>query len=398
MCRVERHRVHTGLEILLEERMDSLRGKRVGLLANPSSVHVNLGHASDLLRASGADLRVLFGPEHGIRGEAQDMIGVESGVDPRLGLPVFSLYGQTSEALRPRRDSLEDLDVLIVDLQDIGSRYYTYCWTMILCVSACAEAGVSVIILDRPNPLDGMTLEGPGIEEGFTSFVGMYSVPVRHGLTIGELARLWSTERNVALDLEVIPMRGWRRRMFFDELNLPWVLPSPNMPTLDTALVYPGTCLLEGTNLSEGRGTTRPFEILGAPWVDGWELTAALEREDLPGVKFRPLSFRPCFHKHAQKVCGGVQIHIMDRQRFASFRTGVALLLHLHRLWPGEFQWRKEAYEFVTNRPAIDLLAGGTWLRQGIEKGADLPSLISFWRSAEYAFSERRRPHLLYPE
>ena len=389
-------RVMTGLEVLLEEELPRLRGRRLGLLANPTSVSTELRHAADLLVDAGLRLTRLFGPEHGIRGEAQDMVGVERVEDPRLRIPVHSLYGSTEESLRPSPSMLEGIDVLVVDLQDVGSRYYTYVWTALLAVEACAEAGVEVLILDRPNPLGGEILEGPSIAPGYTSFVGWHPVPVRHGMTIGELTNLAASERGVAQGLRVIPMRGWRRGLGFDETGLPWVLPSPNMPTLDTAFVYPGGCLLEGTNLSEGRGTTRPFEILGAPFVDGAALAEALETERLPGVRFRPLSFRPTFQKHAGQVCGGIQIHVVDRSRFRSLRTGVAVLRAASRLWPEDLSWREQAYEFVADRPAIDLLAGGDWLRRGLGEGASLADLCDGWATEERAFAARRAGYLLY--
>jgi uncharacterized protein YbbC (DUF1343 family) len=389
--------VRTGLERLLGERLEFLRGRRVGLLANPTAVDRDLRHAADLLVAAGVELRALFGPEHGIRGEAQDMVGVETAArDERLGIPVHSLYGSSPETLTPSPESLQAIDVLCVDLQDIGSRYYTYVWTMTLALEACARAGVAVLVLDRPNPLGGEGVEGPGIEAGFESFVGLHDVPVRHGLTIGELARLVASERRIDVELEVVGLEGWRRAHAFDETGLPWVLPSPNMPTLDTAFVYPGGCLVEGTNLSEGRGTTRPFELLGAPWVEGAALCRALEAEDLPGVRFRPLAFRPSFHKHAGESCGGIQLHLVDRARFRALRTGVALLLAVSRLWPERTTWRREAYEFVRDRPAIDLLAGGAWLREGVDAHARLDELTGRWSTEERAWRERRRPFLLY--
>jgi uncharacterized protein YbbC (DUF1343 family) len=388
--------VRTGLDRLLSERLSLLRGRRVGLLANPTSLDRELRHAADLLVAAGVELVALFGPEHGVRGEAQDMVGVETSRDPRLGIPVHSLYGASPETLTPSTASLSGIDLLCVDLQDIGSRYYTYVWTMTLALEACARAGVPVLVLDRPNPLGGETVEGPGIARGYESFVGLHDVPVRHGLTIGELARLCASERGLAVELEVIELEGWRREQCFDQTGLPWVLPSPNMPTLETAFVYPGGCLLEGTNLSEGRGTTRPFEILGAPWIEAATLCAALEEEDLPGVRFRPLAFRPSFQKHAGEVCGGLQLHLVDRARFRSLRTGVALLHATFRLWPELTGWRREAYEFVRDRPAIDLLAGGDWLRAGVEAGARLQDLARGWEAEERAWRERRQPWLLY--
>jgi uncharacterized protein YbbC (DUF1343 family) len=287
----------------------------------------------------------------------------------------------------------------------VGSRYYTYVWTMALCLKAAARAGVHVVVLDRPNPLGGLEIEGGEVAPEAESFVGLGSIPVRHGLTIGEIARLvragipWGGprfERPLDVELTVVPMRGWRRRDLFDATSLPWVLPSPNMPTLETAMVYPGMCLIEGTNVSEGRGTTRPFEIVGAPFVDGHRLAERLSGYDLPGVRFRPLSFRPVFHKFAGQACGGIQLHVVDRTTFRPYRTGVAVLRELFAVGGEAFRWRTEKYEFVSHSPAIDLLTGSDAVRRGIERGEPLEALFATWLPAERAFAARRRPHLLY--
>lgn len=398
--------VKTGLDRLRDGDYPLAPGQRVGLLCHAASVDQELRHAAGLVTQlcdqAGARLVRLFGPEHGVRGDAQDMVGVgdEPKKDPLLGLIVVSLYGAELSSLRPRPEHLEDLDLLIIDLQDVGSRYYTYVWTLVLCMEVCAGMPnpPGILVLDRPNPLGGSRVEGPGIEAGFQSFVGLHDVPTRHGLTMGELAQLCRAERGLDLELDVLAMEGWRRRDLFDHAGLPWVLPSPNMPSLETALVYPGGCLVEGTNLSEGRGTTRPFELTGAPYIQGHTLARALEAEGLPGVRFRSVGFTPTFQKHAGRLCGGIQHHLTDRDPFCSLRTGVALLRAARRGWPESFQWRKEAYEFVTEIPAIDLLAGGTWLREGVDGGADLEELCAPWREQEDAFIERRRPFLLYPE
>ena len=384
--------------MLVQDRPQLVRGRSVGLLCHPASVDRQLNHAADLLvEVAGAQLECLIGPEHGVRGEAQDMVGVEPEQDPRLGVPVHSLYGSTEQSLRPDPQLLADLDLVLLDLQDVGSRYYTYIWTMVMTLEACAEASVAAVVLDRPNPLGG-AVEGPGILPGFTSFVGYHDVPTRHGLSAAEVALLAVRERGQAssLELEVIEVQGWERQPGWDTPGVPWVLPSPNMPTLDTALVYPGGCLLEGTNLSEGRGTTRPFEIFGAPWVDGWELARGVAREELPGVRLRPLSFCPTFHKHAGQTCGGVQVHVTDAQAFRPLRTYVALLSWIQRLWPQHLRWREQAYEFVEHVPAIDLLAGGPWLRQGVERGDDVDQLCSDWAAGAAAWRERCAGQLLY--
>jgi len=397
--------VQTGLDILLGEEIAGLRGRRVGVLCHPASVDSRLVHIVDALAAAQVNLTRLFGPEHGIRGEAQDMIGVAGNRDPRTGIPVTSLYGETALSLAPTAVELADIDVLLVDLQDVGSRYYTFIWTMALCLQSAARAGVAVVVLDRPNPIGGASIEGGEVAPWAESFVGLGSVPIRHGLTIGEVARLvrvgmpWGGERfakPLDCDLQVVAMRRWKRGDFFDATGLPWVLPSPNMPTVDTALVYPGLCLLEGTNISEGRGTTRPFEIVGAPFVDGYRLAESLAADRLPGVRFRPLSFRPTFHKFAGQVCGGVQIHVLDRLAFRPYLTGVAILRALRALVGEAFRWRTEKYEFVSDRPAIDLLTGGDAIRKGIEAGVSLDDLRASWQSAEDAFADRRRACLLY--
>jgi uncharacterized protein YbbC (DUF1343 family) len=401
--------VESGLDVLCKERLDLLRGRRVGLLCHPASVAADLTHVVDRLIEAGVRPARLFGPEHGVRGEVQDMVGLSDERDARTGIPVVSLYGETFESLAPAPADLEGLDVLVVDLQDIGSRYYTYVWTMALAMAAAARAGVSVVVLDRPNPLGGHLIEGDSVAPAYESFVGLAAVPVRHGLTIGEVARLCAAglpwggprfARPLEVELTVVPMRGWRRSMRFEQTGLPWVMPSPNMPTPDTALVYPGQCLFEATNLSEGRGTTRPFELVGAPFLDGYAWAEALAAasgggRSLPGVRFRPLSFRPTFHKFGGRSCGGVQLHVTDPERFRPYLTGIALLSTARRLAPADFGWRAEPYEFVADRPAIDLLAGGDWIRAAIERDAPLEEIAQSMAPFERAFAEHRRAALL---
>lgn len=389
--------VQTGLELLLTEERHLLAGRRVGLLCNPISVDRNLRHAADLLYAeSDWELVRLFGPEHGIRGAAQDMIAVDEDRDDRTGLPLVSLYGTDSHSLRPTAEQLRGLDVLVCDLQDIGSRYYTYVWTVAHCLEAAGSLGVDVVVCDRPNPLGGETVEGGTVQSGFESFVGHYPVANRHGMTLGELIGLYRADRQVDAPLTVVKMRGWRRELLFDACDLPWVMPSPNMPTLDTALVYPGLCLVEGTELSEGRGTTRPFEFVGAPYVAPDVLTTALEALSLPGVAFRPAYFLPQFQKCAGMRCGGVQLHVTDRSRFRPYLTGVAVVATVRRLYPDEFGWRTRAYEFVCDKPAFDLLTGSDVLRHLIEEGASLPDLRATWQAEEDAFRAKRADYLLY--
>jgi len=390
-------RVRTGLERLLDGDGPRLAGRRLGLIANPTTVDGQLAHSIDLMVAAGLDLVALFGPEHGLRGDAQYMVAVgDESRDRRTGLPVHSLYGHTEASLTPTPAMLEGIDTLIFDIQDVGSRYYTYAATMVLAMRACARAGVEVVVLDRPNPLGGELVEGGAVEPGFESFVGLFSVPNRHGLTVGELARMSREVERLELALTVVPMDGWRRDMRYADTGLPWVLPSPNMPTEETALVYPGMCLLEGSEISEGRGTTRPFEIAGAPFVDAYALADQLAADRLPGARFRPLAFTPTFEKHAGRACAGVQIHVTDRSAFRPYLTGVAFLRAVHALWPGDFAWRKHAYEFVDQVPAIDLLCGSAAVREGIDSGASLDDLAATWAAAERDFRQRRAAWLLY--
>ncbi len=389
--------VQTGLDVLVRDGLDVLRGLRVGLVANPASVDSQLRHAADLFaQAPHIRLAALFGPEHGFGGEAQDLVSVGDAIHPHYRCPVHSLYGESSDSLRPPPEALRGLDVLVVDLPDIGSRYYTFQATTLYCIEAAAECDLPVVLLDRPNPLNGITIEGPGIQSGFESFVGPHSIPVRHSLTLGELAKLYVAERELKVALHVVSCEGWRRDLYFDETFLPWVMPSPNMPTLDAALVYPGQCLLEGTNVSEGRGTTRPFEICGAPWISAASLADRLAEMAIPGVLFRPLEFQPMFHKFAGQRCNGVQLHVADRAAFRPIRTSVALLTAIRAEAPQQFRWRTEPYEFVDDRPAIDLLFGGQRERLAIQAGLSMGDITHSWAEDEMAFKARCEPFRIY--
>jgi uncharacterized protein YbbC (DUF1343 family) len=391
-------RIATGLDRVGGELSGAVRGRRVGLVAHPASVDSGFRHAVDVLAAAGARLEVLFGPEHGFAGEAQDMEPVAGlGRGPR-GLPLRSLYGADEATLAPPDRLVAGLDALVVDLADVGSRYYTFVWTAALCLRVCHRNGVELLLLDRPNPLGGELVEGAPQQPGFLSFVGLHPVANRHGLTPGEILGLAARRDGTADALRVVPMRGWERRMTFADTGLPWVPPSPNMPTPDTALVYPGGCLLEATWASEGRGTTRPFEFLGAPGIDGGRLARRLEGLALPGARFRPVSFKPMFHKHAGRACGGVQIHVTDPGAFRPYRTGVALLSALLREAPEDFAWRDAPYEFVSGIPAIDLLSGSPAVRAGLAAGADPDEIAETWKTGEKEFFENRKSSFIYNE
>ena len=334
-------------------------GARVGALLHPASVSSKLEHTSRILERHHGDLfrlTAFFGPQHGFLGQTQDnMVEWQSYEHARLGVPVYSLYGEHRE---PSAEMLRDLDLLLVDLHDIGSRYYTFIWTLYLCLRACAKHDVDVVVLDRPNPINGVTTEGPLLDSNYKSFVGMHSIPVRHGRTIGELARQFREEAFPECRLSILPMKGWERPMWFDQTGLPWVMPSPNMPTLDTATVYSGMCLLEATNISEGRGTTRPFEIFGAPFIDAEELCRELNDSKLPGVFFRENYFQPTFHKFAGELCAGAQIHVWDRTSFRPFETGIEIIRRLRKLYPDQFAWKQPPYEYETEKLPIEILLG----------------------------------------
>lgn len=390
-------RVVVGLERILADQKHLLKGKRVGLVCNPTSVTRDLQHAIDLFHAAdGIDLRAIFGPEHGARGDVQYMVDVVEEADARTGLKVFSLYGKTKESLAPTKEMLEGIDTLVVDIQDIGSRYYTYVYTMSYCMESAAKLGKEVIVLDRPNPLGGVSVEGNVLNQPLRSFVGRYPIPVRHGMTPGELAGLFNQEFGIGCKLTVVPMRGWNREMWFDQTELPWVIPSPNMPTLETATVYPGMCLLEGTNVSEGRGTTMPFLLVGAPWVDAYALAETLTAEKLPGIRFRPHYFTPTWDKCKGLRCGGVQLHISDRDVFKSYVTGIAVVKALRRLTPKPFDWRREAYEFENDHLAIDLLLGRHELRKMVEADAPIGEIERSWTDELASYMATRAKYLLY--
>jgi len=381
----------TGLDVLIEKETNRLEGKRVGLVANPTSINKNLVHAAVLLKEN-SNLTTLFGPEHGIWGNAQDMEGVGTGKDPFLGVPVFSLYGEDEASLTPTPEMFKNIDVLVFDMQDIGSRYYTFIYTMALCMQVCARLGKEMIVCDRPNPIGGVHVEGNTVKGNYRSFVGMYPLANRHGMTVGELALLFNAQ--IGASLHVVKMLDWDRNYDYFDTGLKWVMPSPNMPNIDTALVYPGMCFLEGTNLSEGRGTTRPFEYFGAPFISPYSFADKLNALNLPGVVFRGVFFAPTFQKWASELCGGAQIHITDRNLFKPVLTGLAVV-KIAREYTG-FAWRTEKYEFRDDVLAFDLLAGGKQTREMLEKNATLEEIEASWEEEGSCFRDVREKYLIY--
>ena len=385
----------TGLDKVEQLWPKELRKARVGLLSHPASVNRKLDHAVNIFHgAKTFRLSALFGPQHGIYGQTQDnMVEWEGFLDPATGLPVYSLYGA---ARKPTKEMLQNIDVLALDLQDVGSRYYTFIWTLDLCMQACEAAGKPVVVLDRPNPISGSIVEGPVLDPAYASFVGLRPLTVRHGMTIGEIGAYLRDRFYPGLEYHIIPVQGWKRDQWFDQTGLPWVLPSPNMPTLDAALVYPGMCLFEGTNVSEGRGTTLPFEIFGAPFIHPDTLVAKLREFRLPGVLFRPLYFEPTFQKHKGLVCGGAQIHVTDRMKFRPFKTGVAILKAIHNTWPRDFAWKQPPYEYEDVKMPIDILAGTDRVRKEIEAWKDLDEMEQWWKIDVRAFEKIRKNYLIY--
>lgn len=375
----------TGIEVLLHDRLDLVRGKHVGLVTNPTGVDRELVSDVDLLaHAPGVHLVALFGPEHGIRGAQQAGASVGSNRDPATGVPVYSLYGKTRQ---PTPAMLKGVDVLVFDIQAVGARFYTYLYTMADAMKAAAAAHIPIIVLDRPNPVDGTTVQGPVLDPKFASFVGEYPIPLRYGMTIGELAELFNGQFHLGADLTVVKMRGWTRSMYYDDTPLQFVMPSPNMPTETTALVYPGMGLVEGTNVSEGRGTTRPFELVGAPWIDAEKLSRVLNDKHLAGVRFRPVHFTPTFSKYEGKPCNGVQVHVMDRDTFNPVIVGLSVIATIHDLYPRQFAFKASDF---------DRLVGNDWVRQDIEKSTPVSEMQQRWQAGLSQFEKVRQKYLLY--
>lgn len=385
-----------GIDILIEERPELLKGQRVGVLAHQASLDAKGRHTVE--RISGlpnCTLTALFGPEHGILTLAQDMESVATTQDSGSGVPIYSLYGSTLESLKPTKAMLERIDTLVVDLQDIGSRYYTYTWTALLAAEACAEHGKKLVLCDRPNPIGGELVEGGAIEAGFESFVGLSSIPVRHGMTMAEIVHWLNIRDGIDANIEVLRMQGWQRGQDCRATGIPWVNPSPNMRSFSAALLYPGMCLIEATNISEGRGTDTPFEICGAPWFDSDQFIEAFEALHLPGIHAAPTSFIPTRQKWRSQLCNGVRWVISDATAFRPYLTGLCFLWLAHKLYKDSgFEWRAEPYEFVTDRPAIDLLTGSGRFREAIE-ALTLPELAKLSQTPEQMLLDRSRV-LLY--
>ncbi|MFJ9385570.1 exo-beta-N-acetylmuramidase NamZ domain-containing protein [Peribacillus sp. NPDC101481] len=382
----KKQKVSPGIEVLLKEEKNVLSGKKVGLITNPTGIDSKLTSIVDLLHDDpDINLTALFGPEHGVRGDAQAGASVEYYIDEKTGLPVYSLYGKTK---KPTPEMLKDVEVLVFDIQDVGTRYYTYIYTMAYAMEAAKENNIPFIVLDRPNPQGGESVDGPVLEPEFSSFVGLYPIPLKHGMTVGELATLFNKEFNIGADLKVIKMKGWKRDMDYDDTGLPFVLPSPNMPAVSTTFVYPATGLIEGTNVSEGRGTTKPFELIGAPYINSDELAGKLNELRLPGVKFRAASFTPTFSKHAGKLSHGVEIYITDREEFKAVPTGLHIIKTIQDLYPDDF-------EFLAAKN-FNLLIGNGWVMSRIEEGSSVNEIMKEYQVKQDAFKKVRKNYLLY--
>jgi uncharacterized protein YbbC (DUF1343 family) len=387
--------VRIGLDKVLGEEMHLIADRRVGLICNQSSVNHQYQHAADLFyEHPQVDLTALFGPQHGIRGDVQDnMVETSHALDAYTNLPIFSLYSETRE---PTAEMLQNVDALVFDLQDVGCRVYTFIYTMAHAMKACAAAQKEFVVLDRPNPIGGAAVEGNVLENGNESFVGLYPIPMRHGLTVGELARFFNREFNINCDLKVVSLDGWERELYHDETDAPWVMPSPNMPTVETTVVFPATVYFEGTQVSEGRGTTRPFEIVGAPYIDAKQYKDALTSLELPGVIFRETNFLPTFQKHRDTVCGGAALHVTDRKQFKPVITGIGMVKTAYDLYKSDFEWKSPPYEYVFDRNPFDVIAGTLKTREQIESGVDLNEIELSWKDGVESFEAKRREYLLY--
>jgi len=395
VAKLQRKAVKIGLERILDSESYTLRNLRIGLICNPASVNSDFRHAADLFfEDKNINLTALFGPQHGIRGDVQDnMIETTHSMDLQTGLPVYSLYSETRQ---PTEEMLSGIDALVFDLQDVGCRVYTFIYTMANAMKSCAAFGKKMIVLDRPNPIGGIEVEGNLLEVGHESFVGQFPIPMRHGLTVGEIAQLFNKEFDINCDLEVVKMDNWDREDFYDETDAPWIMPSPNMPTVDTTVVFPATVYFEGTEVSEGRGTTRPFEIVGAPYIDRNEYANALKSLELPGVIFRPLNFLPTFQKFAKQECEGVFLHVTNRDTFEPVITGLAMIKVLFDMYGERFEWKKAAYEYEFERNPFDVIAGTTKIREMFEAGNSIEDIKLSWQTDVDKFNQIRTRYFLY--
>jgi uncharacterized protein YbbC (DUF1343 family) len=383
-----------GIDVLSADHFKLLNGMKIGLCSNISACNSQLQPTMILFEHQrNFTLDVVFTPEHGLFGALQDQKKSSDFFDKKKNIKIHSLYGKR---LAPDITAIKKLDCIVIDLQDIGTRYYTFSWSAVLLIQQCALLKKKIIILDRPNPLNGVTLEGPVLEPRFSSFVGLYPIPVRHGLTLGELCTLISAEFNIPVDITVVKMKLWQRHYYFDDTKLPWTMPSPNMPGLSTALVYPGMCLVEGTNVSEGRGTTRPFETIGAPWIDPFLLVASLKKETVPGVQVRPTFFIPTFNKYKNELCGGLHIYVHNRKKFNSVLTGLTIIKIIKKLYPDKFRWRTPPYEFEKKKFPFDILIGNEWVRRALNRTEPIAEMRKKWMKELMGFKKIRKKYLLY--
>ncbi|MGB9720430.1 MAG: exo-beta-N-acetylmuramidase NamZ family protein [bacterium] len=381
-----------GIDQLVFYKFENLKNKDVALLTHVPATDCGLQPTlQHFMQRKDINLRLIFAPEHGLFSALQDQVYVKGHKQKRI--PVFSLYNKN---FMSQINILKEIAILVVDLIDIGARYYTFTWSAVLLMKQLSRLNKKMVILDRPNPLNGITIQGPVLEKRFQSFVGLYQLPVRHGLTIGEICNMINSEENIFVDLEIIKVQGWKRKLYFSDCGLKWTVPSPNMPSFETALVYPGMCLLEGTNVSEGRGTTRPFEIFGAPWIDEERLVEKLDSKKIPGVQFRPLKFIPTFHKYRGVVCGGAQIYVNDLENFDPVCTGLEIISTIRKIYPKKFAWRKPPYEFEKKKMPFDILIGNSWIRKAIEKGKPVDSMKERWEKDLKQFKQKRERYLLY--
>ena len=389
-------RTRLGIEILLNEKKDIVRGQRVGLVCNQASVLPDtFRHVADVFHEhADINLTTLFGPQHGIRGDVQyNMIETPHVRDPRTGIMVYSLY---SEVREPTEAMVADIDTFVVDLQDVGCRIYTFLYTMAGCMRAAAKFGKRVVVCDRPNPINGNDIEGTITEPAFASFVGQYSIPTRHGMTIGELAKMFNEQFGIGCELEVVEMQNWARDMWSDETGLPWILPSPNIPDVDTCVVFPATVHIEGTELSEGRGTTLPFFLNGAPFIDAYAWAEELRKFDFPGIAFREAYFRPWFAEWVDQTCAGIQLHVTDREAFTPVILGIAMVKTAYEMYADKFQWRQSDYEYEFGKNPFDVICGTDKIRKQIESEVALKEIDDSWNEGLKGFKEARKPYLLY--